>query len=111
MNNPSVECHGKLQKITTKAGMPKGLQQMLEEQGFDVCGMCVKCSPVCLFENNNCCIAQLLSKQDDFRLQISLLKQKICAHGHICVFLPKFHYEFNPIEMVCLKCFYSHITY
>ena len=31
MNNPSVECHGKPQKMTTKAGMPKGLQQMLEE--------------------------------------------------------------------------------
>jgi hypothetical protein len=111
MNNPSVECRGKPQKMTTEAGMPKGLQQMLEERGFDIRGMRVKCSPVCPFENNNCCMARLLSKQDDFRLQISLLEQKIHACRHICVFLLKFHCELNPIEMVCLKCFYSHIIY
>ncbi len=111
MNNPSVECRGKLQKMTTEAGMLKGLQQTLEEQGFDVCGMHVKCSPVCPFKNNNCCMAPLLSKQDDFLLRILLLKQKIRMHGHICVFLPKFHCELNPIEIVCLKCFYSHIIY
>src|SRR6266851_3200097 len=62
INNPSVECHGKLQKMTTEAGVPKGLQQTLEEWGFNICGMHVKCSLVCLFENNNCCMAQLLSK-------------------------------------------------
>ena len=111
MNNPSVECCGKPQKMTTKADVPKGLQQMLKEWGFDVHRMRMKCSPVCPFKNNNCCMAQLLSKQDNFRLQISLLEQKIHAHGHICVFLPKFHCELNPIEMVCLKCFYSHIIY
>ncbi|SRR5216683_4878963 len=66
MNNPSVECHGKPQKMTTEAGVPKGLQQTLEEQGFDIHGMHIKCSSVCPFENNNCCIARLLSKQDDF---------------------------------------------
>jgi hypothetical protein len=66
MNIPTVECYGKIQKMMTEAGVPKGLQQMLEECGFDVCMMQVKCSPVCLFENNNYCMAQLLSKQDDF---------------------------------------------
>jgi len=25
INNPTVECHGKLQKMTTEAGEPKGL--------------------------------------------------------------------------------------
>jgi hypothetical protein len=111
MNNPSVKCCGKPQKMTTEAGVPKGLQQTLKEQGFNIHGMRVKCSLVCPFKNNNCCMAWLLSKQDDFQLQILLLKQKIHMHGHICVFLPKFHCELNPIEMVCLKCFYSHITY
>jgi len=48
-------------------------------------------------------MARLLSKQDDFRLQESLLEQKIKGKGHVCVFLPKFHCELNPIEMVC--CF------
>jgi hypothetical protein len=111
MNNPTVECCGKPQKMTTDAGEPKGLQQTLEERGFDVRGMRMKCSPVCPFENNDCCMARLLSKQDDFRNQISLLEEKIRARGHICVFLPKFHCELNPIEMVCLKHFYSHIIY
>ena len=66
MNNPSVECHRKPQKMTTEAGVPKGLQQTLKEWGFDIRRMHVKCSPVCPFENNNCCMAWLLSKQDDF---------------------------------------------
>jgi hypothetical protein len=66
MNNPDVEHHGKPQKMTTEAGEAKGLQQTLEERGFSVRGMHVKCAPVCPFKNNNCCMARLLSKQDDF---------------------------------------------
>jgi hypothetical protein len=111
MTNLTLECRGKAQRMTTEAGEPKGLQQTLEERGFDVRGMRVKCSPVCPFENNDCCMARLLSKQDDFRNQISLLEEKIHARSHICVFLPKFHCELNPIEMVCLKYFYSGIIY
>jgi hypothetical protein len=112
MNNPCVEHHGKAQKMTTEAGEAKGLQQTLEERGFkNVRGMRAKCSLVCPLENNDCCMAQLLSKQDDFRLQKSLLKQKFKARGHFCVFLPKFHCELNPIEMVILISFYSHIIY
>jgi hypothetical protein len=101
MNNPTVECRGKIQKMMTKAGEAKGLQQTLEEHGFNVRGMHAKCSPVCPFENNDCCMAWLLSKQDDFQNQISLLEQNIRTRSHICVFLPKFHCELNPIEMVC----------
>ena len=33
-----------------------------------------KCSPVCPFENDNCCMAHLLSKQEDFTNQISMLE-------------------------------------
>jgi len=101
MNNPTVECRRKIQKMTTESGKAKGLQQMLKEHGFNVCRMCAKCSPVCPFENNDCCMARLLSKQDDFQNQISLLEQNIHMCNHICVFLPKFHCELNPIEMVC----------
>jgi hypothetical protein len=36
MNNPTVECCGKTQKMMTKAGVPKGLQQTLEEHGFNI---------------------------------------------------------------------------
>ena len=66
MNNPTVECHGKIQKMMIESGEAKGLQQMLEEHGFNVRRMHAKCSPVCPFKNNDCCMAQLLSKQDDF---------------------------------------------
>jgi len=105
MNNLYPQFHGVPQKMTTETGEAKGLQQTLEECGFKVQGMQVKCSPVCPFENNNCCMACLLSKQDDFQFQESLLEQKIKAKGHLCIFLPKFHCKLNPIEMVCL--FYS----
>ena len=111
MNNRYVEHRRKAQKMTTEAGQAKGLQQTLKECGFDVRRMCVKCSPVCPLENDDCCMARLLSKQDDFRLQESLLEQKFKARGHLCVFLPKFHCELNPIEMVWFILFYSHIIY
>jgi hypothetical protein len=100
MNNPQAEFRGKVQKMTTASGQTKGLKQVLEERGFNITGMLTKCSPVCPFENTWCCMARLLSKQDDFRLQVSLLEQKIEAKGHLCIFLPKFHCELNPIEMV-----------
>ena len=100
LNNPRPEFRGKAQSMTTEAGEAKGLRQTLEERGFDVQGMRAKCTPVCPLENTGCCMARLLSKQDDFRLQESLLEQKIKGRGHICAFLPKFHCELNPIEMV-----------
>ena len=102
INNPYAKFCGKPQKMTTETGEAKGLQQTLEERGFDVHGMRVKCSPVCPFENNDCCMAHLLSKQDDFHLQESLLELKIKSKGHLCIFLPKFHCELNPIEMACI---------
>jgi hypothetical protein len=103
MNNPHAKFHEKPQKIMTKAGEVKGIQQMLKEHMFSICGMCVKCSLICPFKNNNCCMAHLFSKQDDFYLQISLLEQKITLKGHLCVFLPKFYCELNPIEIACIS--------
>ena len=100
MSNPYPEFRGKDQRMLTEDGLAKGLQQTLEERGFDVRGMLAKCSPVCPFENDGCCMARLLSKQDDFCLQESLLEQKIKSRQHLCTFLPKFHCELNPIEMV-----------
>jgi hypothetical protein len=94
-----------LQKMTTDTGEAKGLKQVLEECRFEVCEIIVKCSPVCPFENNDCYMAHLLSKQDDFQLQVSLLEQKIVTKGHMCTFLPKFHCELNLIEMVCFFLF------
>jgi len=100
MNNPHERLCRKPQKMTMDTSEAKGLKQVLEERGFNITGMSAKCSPVCAFENNDCCMACLLSKQDDFHSQTSLLEQKITAKGHHCIFLPKFHCELNPIEMV-----------
>ncbi|KIJ94306.1 hypothetical protein K443DRAFT_57693, partial [Laccaria amethystina LaAM-08-1] len=47
-----------------------------------------------------CCVARILSKQDDFANQISVLETMIWEAGHECIFLPKVHCELNPIEMV-----------
>ena len=77
--------------------------------------MSVKCAPVCPFKNNDCCMGRLLSKQEDFINQESLLETHIKKAGHECIFLPKFHCELNPIEMVCYSlyfdCSYSHMLF
>ncbi|KAF8222044.1 hypothetical protein L208DRAFT_1324570, partial [Tricholoma matsutake] len=62
-----------------------------------------KCAPVCPYENSNCCMARLLSKQDDFANQVSMLKIVIKEASHECIFLPKFHCEFHPIKMVSFQ--------
>ena len=99
-NNPYPQFRGRVQKMTTENGEQKGLQQTLQERGFDIAGMCAKCSPVCPWENDGCCMARVLSKQDDFSNQVSMLETLIKGAGHECIFLPKFHCELNPIEMV-----------
>jgi hypothetical protein len=66
MNNSYIKFCGKLQKMTTETDKANGLQQMLEECSFNVCGKHMKCSLVCPFKNNNCCMAYILSKQDNF---------------------------------------------
>ena len=58
-------------------GEAKGLKDCLEECGFDVSGMKAKCSPVCPFESQNCCMAWLLSQQEDFMDQPSMLELMI----------------------------------
>lgn len=99
-SNPVAEHRGKTQKMTLPDGRPKGLQQVLEERGFDIQNMRAKCAPVCSWESTNCCMARLLSRQEDFANQSSMLKTLIKKAGHECIFLPKFHCELNPIEMV-----------
>lgn len=100
MTNPSIEHRGKLQKMTLPDGKPKGLERVLTERGFDVRNMRTKCAPVCPIENETCCMARLLSKQDDFANQESMIETLMKEAGHLCIFLPKFHCELNPIEMV-----------
>ncbi|KII84350.1 hypothetical protein PLICRDRAFT_46228 [Plicaturopsis crispa FD-325 SS-3] len=107
-SNPTVELRGRPQKMTTPSGEAKGLQMVLEERGFNVSNLRAKCSPVCPFESQNCCMARLLSQQDDFKNQISMLESLIKKAGHECLFLPKFHCELNPIEMYWGWCKYRY---
>jgi hypothetical protein len=100
LTNPDISVRGKVQKMTNEDGTPKGLYTVLTERGFDVRQLKAKCSPVCPFESKNCCMARLLSQQDDFVNQESMLETLIKKSGHLCIFLPKFHCELNPIEMV-----------
>jgi len=94
--------------MTTALGEVKGLKAVLEEHGFDIKGLKAKCSLVCPFESQKCCLARLLSQQDDFVNQESMLKTLIKEAGHKCLFLPKFHCELNPIEMVSLHNLFSY---
>ena len=99
-SNPDPRYRGQPQSMVTPSGEAKGLKQVLEERGFNISKLKAKCSPVCPFESQNCCLAQLLSQQEDFANQPSMLETLIKAAGHECIFLPKFHCELNPIEMV-----------
>ena len=47
-----------------------------------------------------CCMQRVLSLQEDFRTEKPLIQSLIEEAGHICLFLPRFHCELNPIEML-----------
>jgi hypothetical protein len=51
------------------------------------------------FSNINCCMTKRLSAEQDFRSEKPVLQQIIEDAGHICLFLPKYHCELNPIEL------------
>jgi len=103
MSNPVAKHRSKEQKMTLADGRPKGLKCVLEEHSFNVHGLCTKCLPVCPIESQNCCMACLLSQQYNFQNQPSILETLITEKGNECIFLPKFHCELNPIEMVCIQ--------
>lgn len=51
-------------------------------------------------DNDWCCMYRVLSLQDDFVNEKPLIQHYIESRGHVCLFLPKFHCELNPIEML-----------
>ncbi|KAF8496041.1 hypothetical protein JB92DRAFT_3126295 [Gautieria morchelliformis] len=51
-------------------------------------------------KNDWCCMYRVLLLQEDFANKKSMLQHYIEGRGHICMFLPKFHCELNPIKMV-----------
>jgi ribosomal protein S18 len=108
-SNPTIAQRGKPQKMTNSRGEAKGLESVLKERGYDVEKFKrAKCKPVCPFESKGCCMARELSQQDDFMNQPSMLETLITEKGHLCLFLPKFHCELNPIEMYWGWCKYRY---
>jgi len=87
-SNPNPCYCGQPQSMVTPSGEAKGLKQVLEERGFNISKLKAKCSPVCPFKSKNCCLARLLSQQEDFANQPSMLETLIKAAGHECIFLP-----------------------
>lgn len=74
----------------------KGIKAVLVERGLYRADLRGKCEKKC--ESNACCNKRILELQPDFAEQKSLVQETIEAAGHLCLFLPKFHCELNPIE-------------
>ena len=47
-----------------------------------------------------CCMHRVLMLQEDFQSEKPLIQSIIEDVGHVCIFLPHFHCELNPIEML-----------
>ena len=47
-----------------------------------------------------CCMHHVLLLQEDFRTEKPLVQSIIETARHVCLFLPRFHCELNPIEML-----------
>ena len=67
-------------------GVPKGLLQVLKERGVDTRGMKVED------------MHQELASHWDFQEEKTKIEHFLNGRGHICMLLPKFHCEINPID-------------
>ena len=77
---------------------PKGLRQVLVEHRIDVHKLWGKCKSKCDLAVKDCCCKRTLEGQPDFAEQKSLFQEVIEAHGHLCIFLLKFHCKLNFIK-------------
>ena len=86
-----TEYDGRIQKLyTTVRGekIPKGMKMVLEERGVSTAG------------KNADWMRKELASHPDFKNEKNMVERLLVEKGHICVFLPKFHPELNPIERV-----------
>ncbi len=66
-------------------------------------------------ERHRCCVVRVLSELKAFREELNMVEKLFKAHGHLCIFLPKYHPELNAIErywgyikhLLRLHCEYS----
>src|ERR1700676_3840205 len=80
---------------------PKGIKAVPSEQELYRAQLHGKCEKKCDPESTSCCTKRILELQPDFCAQKSLIQETIEAAGHLCIFLPKFHWELNFIEFFC----------
>lgn len=57
-------------------------------------------APIIKSDSKWCCLYRVLSLQDDFINEKPMIQHYLEGRGHICIFYPKFHCEFNAIEML-----------
>ncbi|POW15576.1 hypothetical protein PSHT_06968 [Puccinia striiformis] len=70
-------------------------QECLAELGVEVDSTVMAPS-----QSKTCCWSKILASQSDFQAEKPLLQMIIEEAGHQCLFLPKFHCELNPIELL-----------
>lgn len=78
--------NGKTQCMVFNTGIPKGLIQVLTERGKYHKSMKLDV------------MRKELSSHADFKKEKTKLEHFLNACGHVCIMLPKFHCELNPIE-------------
>ncbi|KAF7303440.1 hypothetical protein MIND_00572800 [Mycena indigotica] len=93
-DHPDETIHGKF----------KGMRQLLIERGLsqyaDLRTECPKFKCEDTTDSAQCCCRRILFNQPDFAAVKSILEDTCSEAGVEVLFLPKFHCELNPIEMV-----------
>jgi adenylate kinase family enzyme len=95
----------------------KGIKQVLTERNLWDDKLTMQCKK-CPDDSETCCAKRILNRQPDFMEQASLVQEVIEEAGHLCIVLPKFHCELNPIEFfwgatkryLCENCDYTFAT-
>ena len=84
-------------------GQPEGICRVLMERGLWVEGIKKRCvkkkGEPSTCKKGKTCAFRILEAQPDFANEISLLETTIRNLGHECIFYPKFHCEFNFMEI------------